>query len=40
MYELAEVLHKTVAEIGQMSAEEFQGWKAHFKLRKEAREAG
>lgn len=30
MYALAEVLCKTVAEIGDMSCDEFHGWVAHF----------
>jgi hypothetical protein len=33
MYSLAEVLHKTVAEIGDMSIEEFNGWIAYLRMR-------
>lgn len=33
MYELAEILHKTVAEVGEMSVSEFHGWIAHFKAK-------
>jgi hypothetical protein len=30
MYNLAEVLHKTVAEISEITADEFAGWIAYF----------
>lgn len=33
MYSLAEVLHKTLDEIGDMTIEEFNGWIAYFKLK-------
>jgi hypothetical protein len=32
MYALAERLHKTYAEIGEMSLTEFNGWLAYFSL--------
>lgn len=32
-YSLAEHLHKTVAEIEQMTYEEFNGWVAYFEVR-------
>jgi hypothetical protein len=35
MYRLAEVLHKTLAEVGQMSSDEFVGWQAYFKRKAE-----
>jgi len=34
-YDLASVLHKTVAEIEQMSYEEFNGWIAYFEMRRD-----
>lgn len=37
MYMLAEVLGKTVSEIGDMTCAEFQGWIAHFKLKENAK---
>jgi len=33
MYELANRLHKTVAEIDAITVEEFNGWIAYFKLK-------
>lgn len=35
MYALAEKLHKTVAEIEQMTMEEFNGWIAYLNLQQE-----
>jgi len=37
VYALAEVLHKTAAEIGQLSRTEFLTWCAHFKRKEERR---
>ena len=37
MYELGEVLHKTLEEIRAMPVEEFVGWLAHFERRRKAR---
>lgn len=37
MYNLAEVLHKTVAEIGEITADEFAGWIAYFAKKEAAR---
>lgn len=34
MYELAEILHKTVAEVEGMSVSEFNGWVAHFEAKR------
>lgn len=36
MYQLAEVLHKTVSEIEDMPVAEFNGWMAYFKRKREA----
>ena len=33
-YVLADSLHKTVAEVEQMSYEEFNGWIAYFEMRR------
>ena len=33
-YVLAEMLHKTVAEIEQMTYEEFNGWIAYLEIRR------
>jgi len=33
-YALAERLHKTVAEIEQLTYEEFNGWIAYFEMRR------
>lgn len=33
MFQLGEVLCKTVAEIGEMPYAEFMGWVAHFKIK-------
>jgi len=35
MYQLAEVLGKTLGEVGRMSVDEFAGWKAYFKRKAE-----
>lgn len=35
MYGLAELLHKSVAEIGEMSVEEFAGWAAWLEMKRE-----
>lgn len=35
MYALAERLHKTVAEIEEMSLEEFNGWIAYLNIQQE-----
>jgi len=35
MYALAERLHKTVAEIEQMTLEEFNGWIAYLNIQQE-----
>ena len=33
MYDVASMLHKTVAEIEEMSVEEFIGWQAWWRIR-------
>ena len=35
MYQLAECLHKTLDEIKSMTANEYVGWIAYFKIKKE-----
>ncbi len=35
MFQLAEALHKSVAEIESLSWEEIAGWVAYFKIRKQ-----
>jgi hypothetical protein len=34
-YSLAETLHKSVAEVEEMTLEEFNGWVAYFHMRQE-----
>jgi len=36
-YQLAEVLHKTVAELDEIPQEEFEGWQAHFERKRKER---
>jgi len=35
IFQLAEILHKTVSEIFQISEDEFKGWIAYFNLKNE-----
>lgn len=35
MYKLADRLQKTVAEIGELTVEEWNGWMAYFTLKEE-----
>lgn len=37
LYGLAMTLHKTVAEIEEMSVEEFLGWMAYIRVRNDAK---
>jgi hypothetical protein len=36
-YALAEVLHKSLDELEQMTTEEFLGWMAYFQIKEEKR---
>lgn len=40
IYALADRLHKTVAEIEQMTVDEFSGWVAYCKIRAEREKHG
>jgi hypothetical protein len=35
MYRLADRLHKTVVEVGDLSVEEWNGWLAYFTIKEE-----
>lgn len=36
MYQLGEALHKSLAEISEMTVSEFHGWLAHFRRKQAA----
>lgn len=38
MFQLAEVLHKTVGEIGRMDSSEMSEWLAYFRVKSQQRE--